>query len=243
MSQRTLNVLRRAVSLLAAILMVFSVAAFSPETAEAAARRPGKVKITSAVKLNQQITVKWKKTSGARSYQLYLKAGSGKWKKAATVKANGKSTQKYVFQKLKWNTTYQFKMRAVRGSAKGPWSKLYKGKLAKKTTLQSEINKSTRLQNELRQIERNYESADYSVKIGANGNNLIYRVTYDAYDFSANLGDARTRVKKAFTTAKIKKQMRASAKKLEIASGISGIHIRFKVFDGAGNSLLKYTYK
>jgi|GEM_PF-4173163 len=132
----------RAMSLVIAVAMLLTVMVFIPEDASAASKKPGKAKITSAVKLNQMITVTWKKTKKAKKYQIYLKQGKKKWKRVATVKANGKSTQTYAIKKLKWNTKYQVRVRAVNGKKKGKWSRTWGGKLARYTTLAAEIYKN-----------------------------------------------------------------------------------------------------
>lgn len=74
---------------------------------------PG-VSSTSASK--GKVAVKWAKVTGASQYEVYRKAGSGSWTKVATVKSSSTS---YTDKKVKKNTTYAYKVRAVSGSAKG----------------------------------------------------------------------------------------------------------------------------
>lgn len=81
-----------------------------------------KIKFLSAPKISTtsvskgKITVKWAKVAGASQYEVYRKAGSGSWAKVATVKSSSVS---YTDKKVKKNTTYAYKVRAVSGSTKG----------------------------------------------------------------------------------------------------------------------------
>ena len=72
---------------------------------------PGKVTWKNIKKSgNTSAKLTWKKMNGAIGYEIYMKAGSGKFKKIKTVK-KGKTV---TFKKngLKANTKYQFKIRA-----------------------------------------------------------------------------------------------------------------------------------
>lgn len=59
------------------------------------------------------IKFSWNKVTGAESYTLYYKTGSGKWKSV-----NAKNKTSYTAKKLKVGATYKFKVVAVAGSNK-----------------------------------------------------------------------------------------------------------------------------
>lgn len=72
--------------------------------------------VSSASASKGKVAVKWAKVSGASQYEVYRKAGSGSWSKVATVKSSSTS---YTDKKVKKNTTYSYRVRAVSGSTKG----------------------------------------------------------------------------------------------------------------------------
>lgn len=241
----------RRINAIASIIIAFAVAvsmmAITSEDVSAASKKPGKVKVTSMTKLNQMVTVKWKKTKRAKKYQIYAKKGKGKWKRVATVKDNGKKRQYYRVKGLKWNTKYQFKMRAVNGKKKGAWSRTWKGKLAKKTTLQKEINRSASLKRELKQLNaklnNEVKSQGMSCSISAKGNTLIYNFRFAGNDFSYDLPGTRQLVKNEFVNASTNREMKKEIVDLENNTGIKGISIRLLIYDSASNLLLDHTYR
>lgn len=80
-------------------------------TESLAASRPGKVTGVSAKAASSvSITLKWKKVSGAKAYQIY-KVTKKSSKRIATVKSTSKKT--YTVKGLKSGTRYCFKIRAV----------------------------------------------------------------------------------------------------------------------------------
>ena len=99
----------RTMSIVIAVAMVFSVMAFMPEDVSAAAKKPGKVTITRAAKLNQMIKVTWKKTKGAPAYQVQYRMSGKKWK---TLKKSVKGTR-VIAKKLKKGKRYSFRVRTV----------------------------------------------------------------------------------------------------------------------------------
>ena len=231
----------RTMSIVIAVAMVFSVMVFMPEDVSAAAKKPGKVTITRATKLNQMIKVTWKKTKGAKAYQVYAKAGKGKWKKVGTVKANGQSKQTYIIKKCKWNTRYQIKMRAVNGKKKGGWSRTYQGKLAKKTTLQKFVaSKAPWLTGDVERAYGNMPGA--STKVYITGNIFVIDMTLVDTDYTGNVPYGQSRAASEFLNDAYINQMRADAAELETIVGIFGLHYRVRLSDRAGNLLLDYTY-
>ena len=74
--------------------------------------------------------VRWDAVVGAKSYELQWRAVGGKWKKA---KAKGASK---TVKRLKRGRLYQFRVRAVAGKAKGPWSRVT-GRYFKRVALKS----------------------------------------------------------------------------------------------------------
>lgn len=81
--------------------------------------KPAKVKIKSAKKSGTKVTLKWKKIKDAAGYQVYMKTGSGKYKKIKTI--TKAKTIKYS-KKLAKGKTYKFKIRAYKNDGE---SKVY----------------------------------------------------------------------------------------------------------------------
>ncbi len=84
------------------------------------------VKLSSATSGKSGITVKWSKVSGAKGYYVYRKAGSGSFKKLATVKSG--STVKYLDKSAKKGTTYTYYVKAYNGSYTGSYANTLKCK-------------------------------------------------------------------------------------------------------------------
>ena len=230
----------RAMSIVIAVAMVFSVMVFMPEDVSAAAKKPGKVTITKATKMNQMITVTWKKTKNAKKYQVYAKAGKGKWKRVATVKSNGKAKQTYKIKKCKWNTKYQIKMRAVNGKKKGGWSKTYQGKLAKKTTLQKFVaSKAPIILSNMQRDANSYDGMTGNVAI--KGNTIMLQLDVIGNFSPEDIDALKVELRNAFLSAKMKNDLRANMTKLENTVGIFGIKYNIKVYC-LGNLLFEHTY-
>lgn len=71
---------------------------------------PKKVKLSVKQNSNTKVTLSWKKSTGAKGYQIYQSVGGGKFKLVATIK-NG-STVKKVLTGLKLSSKeYEFKVR------------------------------------------------------------------------------------------------------------------------------------
>lgn len=231
----------RVMSIIIAVAMVFSVFVFMPEDVSAATKKPGKVKITKAIKMNQIITVKWEKTKNAKKYQIYLKEGKKKWKKVATVKASKRS---YSIKRLKWNTKYQLKMRAINGKKKGKWSTLYKGKLDKKTTLEKSMNKKARA--DLKKLEKDLSNSTAKAKITVSGNTVVMRMDFIGaeYDYSDPkvLAGVKAEMEKTFKDKTVNKEMKKSITEIENDTGIFGVKIQLMIYDSAGRLLLNHTY-
>lgn len=109
--------MKRTAKTLALILALVMVIAMFPITASAASYKPGKVKIAkftvSSVSKSSntcKVYIKWKKVKNATGYQVYVKRGSDKWFKQATV---GKNIIAYKITNVPAGS-YQFKVRAYR---------------------------------------------------------------------------------------------------------------------------------
>lgn len=81
-----------------------------------AASKPAKPTIKVSHK-STKVTVKWNKAKNAKKYEVYVKAGKAKWKKAKTT------TSKKYTKNISYNKRYYFKVRGVNGKTKGAFSK------------------------------------------------------------------------------------------------------------------------
>ena len=240
------RLLRSAALFLIALAMVLSTAVFFTDDVSAASKKPSKVKVISMTKLNQMITVNWKKTKKAKTYQIYVKAGKKKWKKVATVKDNGKARQTYNITRLNWNTTYKVRMRAVNGKKKGKWSATYKGKLAKRTTLAGFLNSNSRYRQELAQIGREVSGNGISVNVSAAGNVMVMRMTMTDVSVPADDPALKSQLQKKLTaelnTPANKKEYLQSLRDLELGVGIFGLRLRIIVKSSNGVLLANVLY-
>lgn len=75
-------------------------------------------KLQYAKKSKGQVKLKWDKRSGASSYYIYRKSGSGKWKLVKKVKNNY-----WTDKSVKKGKTYYYRIRAVCSKGKGSYSK------------------------------------------------------------------------------------------------------------------------
>ena len=97
-------------------------------------KKPGKVKITKAKNVKtKKLTVKWKKTSKAKGYQIQI-ASNKKFTKGKKTKTLSKTT--YSFKKLKKNKYYYVRVRAYVYNSNhkkvyGSWSTVKKVKIKK----------------------------------------------------------------------------------------------------------------
>ena len=97
-------------------------------------KKPGKVKITKAQNVKtKKVTVKWKKTSKAKGYQIQI-ASNKKFTKGKKTKTLSKTT--YSFKKLKKNKYYYVRVRAYVYNSNhkkvyGSWSTVKKVKIKK----------------------------------------------------------------------------------------------------------------
>ena len=94
----------------------------------AKAKKPARVKITSAKLSGTKITVKWKKAKNAKKYQVFRKVGTAKWKKVKTQKA---CTYRFAAAKGK---VYRIKVRGMNGKKLGKFSVVKKVNGPKKST-------------------------------------------------------------------------------------------------------------
>ena len=91
-------------------LLILAVILLMPVTTQAAAKKPGTVKLSSikAVDYNK-INIKWKKVSGATNYIVYYKeAGSKKWIKIKTLDNTKSSYTHTSSKKYPIDTGYKY---------------------------------------------------------------------------------------------------------------------------------------
>ena len=108
--------------------LALAITVFASMTATAcAATRLAKVTGVKASKTSCEITLKWKKVKKAKKYQIYqYKKSKKKYVRVKTV-----TRPKTTIKKLKQCKTYKFKIRAIRGSKKGKWSRIISVKTRK----------------------------------------------------------------------------------------------------------------
>lgn len=94
----------------------------------AKAKKPARVKITSAKLSGTKIIVKWKKAAKAKKYQVWRKIGTAKWKRVKTQKS-----RTYKFKAAK-GKVYRIKVRGVNGKKPGRFSAVKKVKGPKKSS-------------------------------------------------------------------------------------------------------------
>lgn len=87
-----------------------------------------KTAVTLAKGTKSTVTISWKKVTGAQKYEVYRYVKK-KWKKIKTT-----SKTSYKVTKLKSNTSYKFKVRAVAGTNKGSFSSVLTAKTVPLTT-------------------------------------------------------------------------------------------------------------
>ncbi len=126
---------------------------------------------TSSIKFS------WKKVTGAESYILYYKTGSGKWKTVKTKKTSA------TVKKLKTGTTYKFKVVAVAGK--------YKSKDS--STVSGTTKPATVTLKDLRSKKKKEVVVEWKKVSGVTG----YEITYST---------SKKFTKKTTKTATIKKQ-------------------------------------
>ena len=164
--------------LTAAMVLVLS-------TAVLAASAPAKVKTLKASSGESQVTLKWTKVSGATGYYVYYQTGTGKLKKAATVKSSKKT---YTVKKLKNGTEYKFYISAYKkagskkleGEKTGPVTATPKVKNPGRVTVNVYANGDTRVVLAWKKLKKasKYEVFQQNtegkfIKIGTTKNNSI----------------------------------------------------------------------
>lgn len=87
---------------------------------EPAVKKPGKVKLKKVKPGKRKATVTWKKVSGAKGYEVWMRQGKGKYKKVKTLSAKKLTV---TVKKLKKGKKYTFRVRAY--SKKSSGGKLY----------------------------------------------------------------------------------------------------------------------
>ena len=121
--------IRKYISVVTALMIMMGIFAFDvPYAAYAAAKKPARVKITSAKLSGTKIIVKWKKAARAKKYQVWRKVGTARWKRVKTQKA-----RTYKFKAAK-GKVYRIKVRGVKGKKLGKFSAVRKVKGPKKSS-------------------------------------------------------------------------------------------------------------
>lgn len=149
----------------------------------AATKAPAKVagvKVTKAT--DTAISLSWKKAAGAKIYEVKYKAPrTKKWKTAKT------KARKLTLKKLKSNTKYTFKLRALNGKKKGKYSKTITqktfatpGKIALNSIFASKrTNKSISLSWKAVANAHYYEIDAYALNSPSFGRQQSIKPTYD----------------------------------------------------------------
>lgn len=104
---------KKIVSILLVVCLLSICSLFSVSTVSAVSN-PSTTKIkTVTQKSTTSLKIKWKKISNAKKYELYCKAGNGKFKRIATL---GKNSNSYVHKNLKVGAKYFYKVRSYKVS-------------------------------------------------------------------------------------------------------------------------------
>ena len=189
--------MKKVSALLLAILMVVTYMPMMQETAYAAkkAKKPAKVKISSAKASGKKITVKWKKAKNAKKYVVSVKDMSTKLTSSKSV---GKK-KSFSFTGS-WNNKYQIKVRGVNGKKKGSWSKAKTVKIGQDPKITAALEKAAedaaakeKLEKDIAAMQQtldNYKAATAAGDAVVDDAKAII-AAYDALDDSvkAALGD------------------------------------------------------
>ena len=203
------------------------------------ASKPAKVKGIRGTLTNQMVDIKWNKARGAKKYQIYMKAGKGKWKLKKTVKA---STRKLKVNGLKWKKTYYFKVRAVNGKKKGKFSIMLRAKVKSKKTVANFISNADckQLAQEMLDDCNSQDTVMQSCEVIVSGNVITYKLhstaTYDPYLTADSL-------KSVFGTSAKKKEMSNEIKGVQNKIGIVGLKYTFNFYKSDGSFIYGISYK
>lgn len=149
---------------------------------------PAKKKITKTQTSTRTVKLTWKKNKSAKGYEIYVKAGKGKYKKLTTV---GKITKKTI--KVKSGTTYKFKVKPYKYTTK-------KGKKVKKyyKTYAAKIKSQSKTEKVVYKNVTGYTSYRIDMKVG----NGSYKPVWTSKKKSAS---TVTTLTYTYTNAKIGK--------------------------------------
>lgn len=113
---------KRLIRIVLILVLALGLTAICTVSAGAAAGTPSKVTgVRAAAASDTIITVSWQKAKNAGKYEIqYKKTGAKKYRTYTTVSSK---TKKVKVKKLKANTRYSFRVRAVSGKKKGKFSK------------------------------------------------------------------------------------------------------------------------
>ncbi len=190
--------------LAAIVTFIFSVCLITATVATASAASVKKVSGFKAEVAPLAITLTWKKTSGAKGYEIQQKSGK-KWKNVATIKKA--KTTSYTVKKLKNGTTYQFRIRAVNGNKKGAYVSL-----KAKTGVQKIAS--------VKAVSTGLTSAKIT---WAKANVTGYEIQYSTSKKFTKKTTKTVKIKKAKTTSNTIKKLSAGAKNyIRIRGYVSG---------------------
>ncbi len=190
--------------LAAIVTFIFSVCLLSATVATASAASVKKVSGFKADVAPLTVTLSWKKTSGAKGYEIQQKSGK-KWKTVATIKKV--KTTSYTVKKLKNGTTYQFRIRAVNGKKKGAYVTV-----KAKTGVQKIAS--------VKAVSAGLDSAKVT---WAKGNVTGYEIQYSTSKKFTKKTTKTVKVKKAKTTSYTLKKLAAGTKNyIRIRGYVSG---------------------
>lgn len=165
--------MKKVLSIILCAVVAISCLSFSVSAKKVKVTAP-KIKSVTNTDIDTQ-KIKWTKVSGVKGYQLYCKAGSGKFKKIKTL---GKNTTSFTNKKLKEETKYFYKVRAYKKvSGKTKYSKFSNQSKRKTTNYLTSLYNPYRI-NGLNNFIVLFNGQDYFYMSGNKFNNGI-KIKYD----------------------------------------------------------------
>ena len=163
------------------LLIAALIVTMMPLTASAASKKPGKVKITSfkvsAVSASTNkttVTIKWKKASNAKKYEIFEQGSDGVWRKLKTVK---KSVTKLKITSVPAGQ-YNIRIRAVNKKKKGKFSAVKGRYIASPLTLEQYIKR----------FSPSLQSSVYGSFVRTfSGNTIYYTFEVTKHDYFAGM--------------------------------------------------------
>lgn len=173
------------ISLLAAFALIAGILPYRTAPVFASVKKPAQVKWISVKRSGTKLVLKWKKAKNAKKYQIYQKAGSGKWSLKRTQK------KRMYAVKVSNGKTHLFKVRGLNGKKKGVFSVVRKIVVPKEsgTTEEPETYGDFNIQitREPEDIEIT-DGKEAVFSLAAEGEGLVYQ-WYRGYDATNKAGE------------------------------------------------------